>query len=155
MRWCRRTPPAAAARRSRPSTSRCCTSSRCRFGLADFVLAPLSLSRRGANVLSWRIRTMAAAVLGKHSGRFPSSCANAVHMHCRLSTHVVCPSDYKDNVAASVWLSIAFDVTYVQGEVDPGQVHKSLAAIRERQTVRFIEWAPASIQVTACWTMSA
>ena len=106
-------------------------------------------------MLSWRIRTMAAAVLGKHSGRFPSSCANAVHMHCRLSTHVVCPSDYKDNVAASVWLSIAFDVTYVQGEVDPGQVHKSLAAIRERQTVRFIEWAPASIQVTACWTMSA
>jgi Tubulin C-terminal domain len=34
----------------------------------------------------------------------------------------------------------------LQGEVEPGQVHKSLAAIRERQSVRFIDWAPASIQ---------
>lgn len=35
----------------------------------------------------------------------------------------------------------------IQGELDPSQVHKSLAAIRERQSVRFIDWAPASIQV--------
>lgn len=35
----------------------------------------------------------------------------------------------------------------LQGEVEPSQVHKSLAAIRERQAVRFIDWAPASIQV--------
>ncbi len=34
----------------------------------------------------------------------------------------------------------------LQGEVEPGEVHKSLAAIRERQAVRFIDWAPASIQ---------
>ena len=34
----------------------------------------------------------------------------------------------------------------LQGEVEPRQVHKSLAAIRERQAVRFSDWAPASIQ---------
>lgn len=35
----------------------------------------------------------------------------------------------------------------VQGEVDPAQVHKSLQRIRERNLARFIDWAPASIQV--------
>lgn len=35
----------------------------------------------------------------------------------------------------------------IQGDVDPGQVHRSLADIRRRGAVRFIEWAPASIQV--------
>ena len=36
----------------------------------------------------------------------------------------------------------------VQGEVDPTQVHKSLQRIRERKLANFIEWGPASIQVT-------
>lgn len=38
-------------------------------------------------------------------------------------------------------------VGYVQGEVDPTQVHKSLQRIRERKLANFIEWGPASIQV--------
>ncbi|CAI9301465.1 unnamed protein product [Lactuca saligna] len=36
----------------------------------------------------------------------------------------------------------------IQGEVDPTQVHDSLQQIRERKLVNFIEWAPASIQVS-------
>lgn len=36
-----------------------------------------------------------------------------------------------------------------QGDVEAGQVHKSLAEIRRKQGVRFIDWAPASIQVAA------
>ena len=36
---------------------------------------------------------------------------------------------------------------FVQGEVDPTQVHKSLQRIRERKMTNFIEWGPASIQV--------
>ena len=35
----------------------------------------------------------------------------------------------------------------VQGDVDPGQVHKSLQRIRERKMANFIPWGPASIQV--------
>merc|ERR1711981_449211 len=35
----------------------------------------------------------------------------------------------------------------IQGDVDPTQVHKSLQRIRERRTVNFVEWGPASIQV--------
>lgn len=41
----------------------------------------------------------------------------------------------------------AMVVGYVQGEVDPTQVHKSLQRIRERKLANFIEWGPASIQV--------
>lgn len=37
---------------------------------------------------------------------------------------------------------------HVQGEVDPTQVHKSLQRIRERKLANFIEWGPASIQVS-------
>lgn len=36
----------------------------------------------------------------------------------------------------------------MQGEVDPTQVHKSLQRIRERKLANFIEWGPASIQVS-------
>eukprot|EP00992_Anisonema_acinus_P007618 TRINITY_DN3518_c0_g1_i1.p2 TRINITY_DN3518_c0_g1~~TRINITY_DN3518_c0_g1_i1.p2 ORF type:complete len:478 (+),score=191.79 TRINITY_DN3518_c0_g1_i1:53-1435(+) len=35
----------------------------------------------------------------------------------------------------------------IQGDVDPGQVHKSLQRIRERKMASFIPWGPASIQV--------
>eukprot|EP01104_Vermistella_antarctica_P009540 TRINITY_DN2462_c0_g1_i2.p1 TRINITY_DN2462_c0_g1~~TRINITY_DN2462_c0_g1_i2.p1 ORF type:complete len:307 (+),score=61.75 TRINITY_DN2462_c0_g1_i2:842-1762(+) len=35
----------------------------------------------------------------------------------------------------------------IQGEVDPTQVHRSLARIRERKLANFIPWGPASIQV--------
>jgi tubulin gamma len=35
----------------------------------------------------------------------------------------------------------------IQGDVDPTQVHKSLARIRERGLANFIGWGPASIQV--------
>eukprot|EP01006_Ploeotia_vitrea_P063044 TRINITY_DN84847_c0_g1_i1.p1 TRINITY_DN84847_c0_g1~~TRINITY_DN84847_c0_g1_i1.p1 ORF type:complete len:451 (-),score=48.34 TRINITY_DN84847_c0_g1_i1:104-1456(-) len=35
----------------------------------------------------------------------------------------------------------------IQGDVDPGQVHKSLQRIRERRLASFIPWGPASIQV--------
>lgn len=35
----------------------------------------------------------------------------------------------------------------IQGEADASQVHRSLADMRRRGTVRFIDWAPASIQV--------
>ncbi|KAI3730079.1 hypothetical protein L6452_18755 [Arctium lappa] len=36
----------------------------------------------------------------------------------------------------------------IQGEVDPTKVHESLQRIRERKLVNFIEWGPASIQVS-------
>lgn len=36
---------------------------------------------------------------------------------------------------------------FLQGEVDPTQVHKSLQRIRERKLAQFIPWGPASIQV--------
>jgi tubulin gamma len=35
----------------------------------------------------------------------------------------------------------------IQGDVDAGQVHKSLQRIRERKMATFIPWGPASIQV--------
>ena len=35
----------------------------------------------------------------------------------------------------------------IQGDVDPTQVHKALQRIRERSTIEFIPWGPASIQV--------
>ena len=35
----------------------------------------------------------------------------------------------------------------IQGDVDPTDVHKSLARIRERRLANFITWGPASIQV--------
>eukprot|EP00003_Mantamonas_plastica_P007000 TRINITY_DN157_c0_g2_i1.p1 TRINITY_DN157_c0_g2~~TRINITY_DN157_c0_g2_i1.p1 ORF type:complete len:401 (-),score=143.86 TRINITY_DN157_c0_g2_i1:313-1515(-) len=35
----------------------------------------------------------------------------------------------------------------IQGDVDPTLVHKSLQRIRDRKTVKFIPWGPASIQV--------
>ena len=35
-----------------------------------------------------------------------------------------------------------------QGEVDPTQVHRSLQHIREKKLANFIDWGPASIQVT-------
>lgn len=37
---------------------------------------------------------------------------------------------------------------FIQGEVDPTQVHKSLQRIRERKLAQFIPWGPASIQVS-------
>merc|ERR1719409_1682568 len=43
-----------------------------------------------------------------------------------------------------VYISI---LNIIQGEVDPGQVHKSLQRIRERKLAKFITWGPASIQV--------
>jgi tubulin gamma len=36
----------------------------------------------------------------------------------------------------------------IQGDVDPGQLHQSLMRIRERRLASFIEWGPASIQVS-------
>ena len=35
----------------------------------------------------------------------------------------------------------------IQGDVDPGEVHRSLQRIREKNLARFIRWGPASIQV--------
>jgi tubulin gamma len=35
----------------------------------------------------------------------------------------------------------------IQGDVDPGEVHKSLQRIREKNLARFIRWGPATIQV--------
>jgi tubulin gamma len=36
----------------------------------------------------------------------------------------------------------------IQGnDVEPTQIHKALQRMRERQTIRFIPWGPASIQV--------
>ena len=42
---------------------------------------------------------------------------------------------------------------HVQGDVDPTQVHKSLRYIREHNLARFIQWAPASIQVPEACTL--
>ena len=39
-------------------------------------------------------------------------------------------------------------LTMLQGEVDPTQVHRSLQHIREKKLANFIDWGPASIQVT-------
>ena len=35
----------------------------------------------------------------------------------------------------------------IQGEVDPGEVHKSLQRIRERQQIKMMGWGPSGIQV--------
>lgn len=40
-----------------------------------------------------------------------------------------------------------YKLIFVQGEVDPTQVHKSLQRIRERKLAQFIPWGPTSIQV--------
>jgi tubulin gamma len=45
---------------------------------------------------------------------------------------------------ASKYISI---LNIIQGDVDPSQLHASLARIRERRLASFIEWGPASIQV--------
>jgi len=49
-----------------------------------------------------------------------------------------------DRSAHHKYISI---LNIIQGEVDPGQVHKSLQRIRERKLANFITWSPASIQV--------
>lgn len=35
----------------------------------------------------------------------------------------------------------------IQGQVDPGEVHKSLQRLRDKDQIRFIKWGPASVQV--------
>jgi tubulin gamma len=35
----------------------------------------------------------------------------------------------------------------IQGDVDPSQVHKALAAVREKRLATFVPWGPAAIQV--------
>jgi len=35
----------------------------------------------------------------------------------------------------------------IQGDVDPGEIHKSLQRIREKKLAQFIRWGPAGIQV--------
>ncbi|OLL23198.1 Tubulin gamma chain [Neolecta irregularis DAH-3] len=44
----------------------------------------------------------------------------------------------------SCYISI---LNIIQGDVEPGDVHKSLLRIRERKMANFIPWGPASIQV--------
>ncbi|CAI5978257.1 unnamed protein product [Closterium sp. NIES-65] len=39
-----------------------------------------------------------------------------------------------------------YSMSMVQGEVDPGEVNKSMQRIREKQAASFIEWGPANIQ---------
>merc|ERR1711976_228462 len=48
------------------------------------------------------------------------------------------------NTKKGCYISI---LNIIQGDVDPGQVHKSLQRIRERRLASFIPWGPASIQV--------
>ena len=48
------------------------------------------------------------------------------------------------NMRRGCYISI---LNIIQGEVDPGQVHKSLQRIREKNLAKFIRWGPASIQV--------
>jgi hypothetical protein len=59
----------------------------------------------------------------------------------------VSPHANTSKLRTSRYISI---LNIIQGEVDPGQVHKALTRIRERNTTSFIEWGPASIQVRAC-----
>lgn len=54
-------------------------------------------------------------------------------------------SCHKNSVSYSKSCVCVFD--WLQGEVDPTQVHKSLQRIRERKMVQFIPWGPSSIQV--------
>jgi len=46
--------------------------------------------------------------------------------------------------ASGAYLSL---LNIVQGEVDAGQIHRSLQRVRERRLARFIPWGPAGIQV--------
>ena len=48
------------------------------------------------------------------------------------------------NMRKGCYVSI---LNVLQGEVSPGEVHKSLQTIRDRQLAQFIPWGPASIQV--------
>ena len=48
------------------------------------------------------------------------------------------------NTRRGSYLSI---LNIIQGDVDPGEVHRSLQRIREKNLARFIRWGPASIQV--------
>lgn len=48
------------------------------------------------------------------------------------------------NTRKGAYISI---LNVIQGDVDAGQIHKSLQRIRERKEVKLIEWGPASIQV--------
>nr|WFI63086.1 tubulin gamma [Hypsibius exemplaris] len=51
----------------------------------------------------------------------------------------------KDALAAdNRYLSI---LNIIQGEVESGEIHKSLMRIKERNLVKFMEWGPASIHV--------
>ena len=48
------------------------------------------------------------------------------------------------NTRKGCYISI---LNIIQGDVDPGQVHKSLQRIRERKLASWIPWGPASLQV--------
>ncbi|CAI5959887.1 unnamed protein product [Closterium sp. NIES-64] len=48
------------------------------------------------------------------------------------------------DVSAARYMAI---LNVIQGEVDPGEVNKSMQRIREKQAASFIEWGPANIQV--------
>ncbi|KAL4204110.1 hypothetical protein AMTRI_Chr01g130580 [Amborella trichopoda] len=64
-----------------------------------------------------------------------------------LQTKNIMVSSYARTKEASQAKYISI-LNIIQGEVDPTQVHKSLQRIRERKLVNFIEWGPASIQVS-------
>ncbi|PQM34903.1 tubulin gamma-1 chain [Prunus yedoensis var. nudiflora] len=63
-----------------------------------------------------------------------------------LQTKNIMVSSYARTKEASQAKYISI-LNIIQGEVDPTQVHESLQRIRERKSVNFIEWGPASIQV--------
>ncbi|XP_055327690.1 tubulin gamma-2 chain-like [Paramacrobiotus metropolitanus] len=58
-----------------------------------------------------------------------------------------------DNMMVSTGKAYESDNCYIsilniiQGEIDPGEVQKSLMRLRERKAVKFIQWGPASIHV--------
>ncbi|ERM98798.1 hypothetical protein AMTR_s00093p00080210 [Amborella trichopoda] len=64
-----------------------------------------------------------------------------------LQTKNIMVSSYARTKEASQAKYISI-LNIIQGEVDPTQVHKSLQRIRERKLVNFIEWGPASTQVS-------
>ncbi|URE16172.1 hypothetical protein MUK42_30658 [Musa troglodytarum] len=64
-----------------------------------------------------------------------------------LQTKNIMVSSYARTKEASQAKYISI-LNIIQGDVDPTQVHESLQRIRERKLVNFIEWGPASIQVS-------
>lgn len=71
------------------------------------------------------------------------------HRALGVGAHAACATPPCSSPAPPSLSTRSTRSTWLQGDVDPTQLHQSLMRIRERKLANFIDWGPASIQVRA------